>query len=94
MDWLSGDVSNDGGLDVLLASHSDIAAENGLVVLTNTGTAPTSTITTPSTSIFITNTNTLLFGGTASTRNAVTLGSRYRWRTNVAISERNCALEL
>lgn len=67
-----GDVSNDGGLDVLLASHSDIAAENGLVVLTNTGTAPTSTITTPSTSIFITNTNTLLFGGTASA-NAVTL---------------------
>lgn len=67
-----GDVNSDGGLDVLLASHSDIAAENGLVVLTNTGIAPISTITTPSTSIFITNTNTFLFEGTASA-SAVTL---------------------
>jgi hypothetical protein len=42
------DVSNDGALDALVATHGAIEEQTGLVVLTNaTGTAPTSTITVP-----------------------------------------------
>lgn len=53
------DVNNDGALDVLVANHSSLPAENGLVVLTNTGDAPTSTITTPaSTGVFLTDATT------------------------------------
>lgn len=67
-----GDVSNDGGLDVLIANHSDIEAENGLVVLTNTGTAPTSTITIPNPGLFISNTTSLQITGQAGS-NATTV---------------------
>jgi hypothetical protein len=42
------DVSNDGALDALVATHGATDDQTGLVVLTNaTGTAPTSTITVP-----------------------------------------------
>jgi hypothetical protein len=42
------DVSGDGSLDILIATHGAKPEQTGLVALTNaTGTAPTSTITTP-----------------------------------------------
>jgi hypothetical protein len=42
------DVTSDGALDALVANHSSLPEQNGLVALTNaTGSAPTSTITLP-----------------------------------------------
>jgi hypothetical protein len=61
------DVSGDGGLDALVASHSSVAAENGLVVLDNSGDAPTSTITVPAPGTYVTNTASFQIEGTAST---------------------------
>jgi hypothetical protein len=69
------DVSGDGALDVALASHSSQPEENGLVILSNaTGSAPTSTITTPALGALITDMDAThyLIEGTASA-DAVTL---------------------
>lgn len=60
------DVTGDGGVDVLLANHSSLPVENGLVVLANTDAAPTSTITNPALPIFITDTLTFPIEGQAS----------------------------
>lgn len=65
------DVTNDGALDVLAASHSSLPAENGLVVLSNTGAAPTSTITIPALGTFITDTAVYQAQGLASTANGM-----------------------
>jgi hypothetical protein len=67
-----GDVTNDGGEDVLIANHSSLPAENGLVVLANTTSAPTSTITNPALPIFVTDTLTFPVEGLAS-NSAVTV---------------------
>lgn len=69
------DVSGDGALDVLIASHSSLPSQNGLVVLTNTtGTAPISAITVPALGDRVTDLDvtTYLIQGTASA-DAVTL---------------------
>lgn len=60
------DVSGDGALDVLIANHSSVPAENGLVVLINTGGGPTSQFTVPVAPAYITTSVTTL-QGTAST---------------------------
>lgn len=60
-----GDVTGDGALDVLIANASSLPTENGLVVLENTGTAPTSAITTPATGAYITGSQ-YIFQGTTS----------------------------
>ncbi|HHN93426.1 MAG TPA: hypothetical protein ENK17_01535, partial [Anaerolineae bacterium] len=65
------DVSHDGALDVLIASHSSLSAENGLVVLTNSGDAPTSTITVPAAGVYITDTALFPIQGRASTADGV-----------------------
>lgn len=61
-----GDVTGNGGVDVLIANHSSLPAENGLVVLANTGVAPTSTITHPALPTFITDTLVFPIEGLAS----------------------------
>jgi hypothetical protein len=66
------DVTDDGGLDVLLANHSALPEENGLVVLSNSNDAPTSRITSPYPSLHVTETTSVLIEGTASA-NAITL---------------------
>jgi hypothetical protein len=66
------DVTDDGGLDVLLANHSALPEENGLVVLSNSNDAPTSRITSPYPSLHLTETTPILIEGTASA-NATTL---------------------
>ncbi|MCA9972633.1 MAG: VCBS repeat-containing protein [Anaerolineales bacterium] len=84
-----GDVSGDGGLDVLLASHSALPQENGLVVLTNAGAAPTSTITSPAAHAAISGTTTLeitgLAGPTAVSLQISPDGGR-TWQTHTAVS--------
>jgi hypothetical protein len=69
------DVSGDGALDVLVATHGAVPEQTGLAVLTNTtGTAPTSTITTPALGDIISDQDTAyyLIEGLVST-DAVTL---------------------
>lgn len=61
-----GDLNRDGGLDVLVANHSYLPAENGLVVLENSGLAPTSTITLPAGGVFISDTLSYQIEGLAS----------------------------
>ena len=61
------DVTGDGSLDVLIANHSSLSAEDGLVVLTNTLSTPTSTITSPAApGIYLTATVPYTIQGTSS----------------------------
>lgn len=61
-----GDVNNDGALDVLVANHSSLVDENGLAILYNTGQAPTSAITQPSSGTYTNITGAYTVRGTAS----------------------------
>lgn len=64
-----GDVTGDGALDALIASHSSLSSDNGLVVVPNaTPSAPTSSITNPALATYITSTIAISYPiqGTAS----------------------------
>lgn len=60
------DVNCDGALDLLIANHSSNASQNGLVVLTNSGDAPISRITTPVWGTYLRVQPFINIGGTAS----------------------------
>jgi len=87
MGLVLSDVTHDGALDVLVASHSSLPAENGLVVLANTGDAPTSTITVPALGTYITNTAIYQVQGQASTANgtlALSFDGGHTWITRTS----------
>ncbi len=60
------DVTNDGGLDVLLATHSSVPANSGLVVLENITNAPTTDISLPQSGSYINDSISFEISGTAS----------------------------
>jgi hypothetical protein len=60
------DVTNDGGLDVLLATHSSVPDNNGLVVLENLMSVPTTHIIVPEAGSYVNATDHLEITGTAS----------------------------
>ncbi len=66
------DVTGDGGVDALIASHHTLPDDNGLVALANSSAAPTSTLTNPALPVFITHTLPITIEGLAS-HTAITL---------------------